>query len=189
MEKKFDTEGKSLQDLHWAGLTAISHVTGAKDSDIHQWPFITGGFYDEVLAVAFYYTAHAELPESLGHAVISEAAERGIKNTKQYLKDKMQQILDPKGFAKAQKAREREMVRDFNLRMEKFDRERRRQHAIEKQAEERAEKAKRDSFNSQHAQAPEGSVKELAAKYGKSIGEIRKLKAAGQLHTLTQQEA
>lgn len=32
--------------------------------------------------------------------------------------------------------------------------------------------------------APEGTVRELAAKYGKSISEIRKLKAAGRLHEL-----
>ncbi|WYW01474.1 hypothetical protein Amme1_00082 [Pseudomonas phage vB_PpuM-Amme-1] len=41
-------------------------------------------------------------------------------------------------------------------------------------------------FNAQHAKAPEGSVKELAAKYGVSISEVRRLKAAGQLHTLGQ---
>lgn len=34
--------------------------------------------------------------------------------------------------------------------------------------------------------APEGTVRELAAKYGKSISEIRKLKAAGRLHELAQ---
>ena len=50
-------------------------------------------------------------------------------------------------------------------------------------------KSQRDQFNTQHAPAPEGTVKELAAKYGKSLGEIRKLKAAGLLHTLTEQQA
>lgn len=49
--------------------------------------------------------------------------------------------------------------------------------------------AARQQFNSQHQPAPEGTVKELAAKYGKSIGEIRKLKAEGLLHTLNQSEA
>lgn len=46
--------------------------------------------------------------------------------------------------------------------------------------------AARQAFNSQHAPAPEGTVKEIAAKYGVSLGEVRRLKAAGQLHTLTQ---
>jgi hypothetical protein len=48
-----------------------------------------------------------------------------------------------------------------------------------------AQAGNRDRFNSQHQPAPEGTVKELAARYGKSIGEIRKLKAEGLLHTLT----
>lgn len=54
---------------------------------------------------------------------------------------------------------------------------------------ERAAQQQREQFNSQHKPAPEGTVKELAAKYGKSLGEIRKLKAAGLLHTLTEQQA
>ncbi len=51
----------------------------------------------------------------------------------------------------------------------------------------RAEEKKverRNQFNSQHKPAPEGTVKELAAKYGKSLSEIRRLKAEGLLHTL-----
>ena len=44
----------------------------------------------------------------------------------------------------------------------------------------------RTQFNSQHKPAPEGTVKELAAKYGKSISEIRRLKAEGLLHTLAE---
>lgn len=54
---------------------------------------------------------------------------------------------------------------------------------------ERAAQQQREQFNSQHKPAPEGTVKELAARYGKSLGEIRKLKAAGLLHTLTEQQA
>lgn len=48
----------------------------------------------------------------------------------------------------------------------------------------RSAEEQRSTFNSQHKPAPEGTVKELAARYGKSIGEIRKLKAAHLLHTL-----
>ena len=54
-------------------------------------------------------------------------------------------------------------------------------------AKDNAVRASRQQFNSQHQPAPEGTVKELAAKYGKSIGEIRRLKAEGLLHTLNQQ--
>jgi hypothetical protein len=57
------------------------------------------------------------------------------------------------------------------------------------QERERANKLmdkQRVNFNAQHAPAPEGTVKELAARFGKSIGEIRRLKAAGELHTLTE---
>uniref|UniRef100_A0AB39CDP7 Uncharacterized protein n=1 Tax=Pseudomonas phage HRDY3 TaxID=3236930 RepID=A0AB39CDP7_9VIRU len=59
--------------------------------------------------------------------------------------------------------------------------------ADQKRAERKALE-QRQQFNSQHAPAPEGTVKELAARYGKSIGEIRKLKAEGLLHTLAQAE-
>jgi hypothetical protein len=51
---------------------------------------------------------------------------------------------------------------------------------------EQAKEQRREQFNSQHKPAPEGTVKELAAKYGKSLSEIRRLKAEGLLHTLTE---
>lgn len=57
------------------------------------------------------------------------------------------------------------------------------QRREEGQLKRRSEE-QRTTFNSQHKPAPEGTVKELAARYGKSIGEIRKLKAANLLHTL-----
>lgn len=61
---------------------------------------------------------------------------------------------------------------------------RRQNHATQIQAENRT-MVRRDTFNSQHKQAPEGTVKELAARYGKSLGEIRRLKSEGKLDTLT----
>lgn len=51
---------------------------------------------------------------------------------------------------------------------------------------EAAEKA-RNAFKAMHSQAPEGSVKELAAKYNKSISEIRRMKAEGRLHELSKE--
>lgn len=59
----------------------------------------------------------------------------------------------------------------------------RQQHA--RKAEKQKAEQQRDSFNAQHKPAPEGTVKELAERYGKSLSEIRKLKAANQLHTLS----
>lgn len=41
------------------------------------------------------------------------------------------------------------------------------------------------NFRSMNTPAPEGTVAELAERYGKSKSEIRRLKAAGELHTLT----
>lgn len=61
---------------------------------------------------------------------------------------------------------------------------RRESRASQLQADNRA-MVRRDTFNSQHKPAPEGTVKELAARYGKSLGEIRRLKADGMLHTLS----
>ena len=56
----------------------------------------------------------------------------------------------------------------------------------------RIEKAKADqvskSFKAMSKPAPEGTVAELAARYNKSLSEIRKLKRDGLLHTLTEQE-
>jgi primosomal protein N' len=62
--------------------------------------------------------------------------------------------------------------------------------AEQRKEQERAKRGaeqQRAAFNSQHQPAPEGTVKELAAKYGKSLSEIRRLKAEGLLHTLNQQ--
>lgn len=182
--KKLDVAGMDMREMHWNGLTVISSLARNEPDHIQKWPFILNGFYDDVLAVAFFYTAHAELPESLEKAHADASAIRGIENTKTHLRNKMQAILDPVGFSKAQRAREKELERDFYARMEREDRARRKAYRMEREAEERAEKAKRDAFNSQHKPAPEGTVKELAAKYGKSIGEIRRLKNAGELHTL-----
>jgi hypothetical protein len=54
----------------------------------------------------------------------------------------------------------------------------------------RVEKAKSaeviKSFKSMNKPSPEGTVAELAALYGKSLGEIRKLKRDNLLHTLTE---
>lgn len=62
-----------------------------------------------------------------------------------------------------------------------------RRHEREQREKKKEEAKTRTAFNSQHKPAPEGTVKELAAKYNRSIGEIRKLKAAGELHTLVQE--
>jgi hypothetical protein len=62
--------------------------------------------------------------------------------------------------------------------------EMRRDASRETARSKRRSEEQRTTFNSQHKPAPEGTVKELAARYGKSIGEIRKLKAANLLHTL-----
>lgn len=182
--KKFDASGMDMHEMHWNGLTVISSITRNDPDHVQKWPFILNGYYDDVLAVAFYYTAHAELPESVEKAHADAGAIRGIENTKTHLRNRMQAILDPVGFSKAQRAREKELERDFYARMDREDRARRRNYRMGREEEERKEKQKRDSFNSQHKPAPEGTVKELATKYGKSIGEIRKLKAAGELHTL-----
>lgn len=180
---KFDTTGKDMVELHWAGLTAISALSNMTTGP-EKWPFILKGFYDEVLAVAFYYTYHTELPGTLKIAIDSPHAQRGIENTKRHLRNMIEAALDPVGYAAKQAARERDMERDFMKRMEDFERKRRYDHRRARADREAEDKAKRDSFNSQHKPAPEGTVKELAAKYGKSLGEIRRLKAEGLLHTL-----
>lgn len=182
--KRFDVTGMDMHEMHWNGLTVISSIARNDAEHVQKWPFILSGFYDDILAVAFYYTGHAEMPESVEKAHADVGVIRGIENTKTHLRNKMQAIIDPVGYSKAQRARERELEREFFARMDREESARRKAYRMEREAEERAEKAKRDSFNSQHAKAPEGSVKELAAKYGKSIGEIRRLKAAGELHTL-----
>ncbi|WWV93477.1 hypothetical protein KEN49_CDS0023 [Pseudomonas phage vB_Pae3705-KEN49] len=45
----------------------------------------------------------------------------------------------------------------------------------------------KQNFRDMGKPAPEGTVKELAAKYGKSISEIRRMKAEGRLGELTQE--
>lgn len=182
----YKTEGKTLLEMHWEGLALISTVASNKPDDMQVWPFIVNGFYDVPLSIAFFYTANARLPNEGEDYMGSAVAQNGLQNTKNYLRDLMHAIIDPEGYKKAEDARQAKASKDLFAQMDRMDRERRKNYRLQKEAEERVEREKRDAFNSQHKPAPEGTVKELAARYGKSIGEIRKLKAAGQLHTLVE---
>jgi hypothetical protein len=53
-----------------------------------------------------------------------------------------------------------------------------------REAESRLKK-QRQSFNAQHAQAPDGTVRELSAKFGVSLSEVRRMKELATKHGVT----
>lgn len=175
----FDSTGKSNTELVLIGHMTINTISDASKAE--HWAFILHGHYDLPLAHAFYQTAFGKVaPEGVDPSTYNEV-KKGIENTKQVIRNNIQRALDPVGYARKMQQKEQNLMREFEAR----ERESRRRYREQKEAEERAEKEKRDAFNAQHAPAPEGTVKELAARYGKSLSEIRRLKAAGELHTLT----
>ena len=162
---------------------------------------VANGDGDTELAMAVYFSLHNDkyidmsnrlkAAELLNHPSI----QRVVKDVKQKARDYMRlQALNlitsqPEGAMVLATLALQQMER--NVLPQRFEdlainkmRAERRQWQDEDRARDAAVIQTRNAFNSQHKQAPEGTVKELAARYGKSIGEIRKLKAANLLHTL-----
>lgn len=176
----FNTEGMSPAAMVGQGNLILSALTDTEEG-YKKWPRIAVGYYDSLLLHAFFHAQHHRCPVG-GEEVSDEHAQRGLKNAKQYLRDIFEASNDPAGFlAKRFEADNPLMERCKNGWREVVADQRRAASAKKKQ-----DKATREAFVSQHAAAPEGTIAELAAKHGKSKAEIRRLKAAGLLHTLGQ---
>jgi hypothetical protein len=174
--------------------------------DVHQKHFkyareIANGDGDTELAMAVYFSLHNDKYIDMSNRIkaaelLSQSSiQRVVKDVKEKARDylRMQTVniitSHPEGaqllavLALQQMEQHKLPERFEDLAMNKLRAERR-QRQDEDRARNAAVTETRNAFNSQHKPAPEGTVKELAAKYGKSIGEIRKLKAANLLHTL-----
>lgn len=118
------------------------------------------GQMDAYVAVVAFEREHEKMPETFEHALNDEKAKEGLERMKQFWRNRLERAL-------THEARQEE------LRM-------RREHEA-KVAKVSA------AFKDMNKPAPEGTVKELAAKYGKSISEIRRMKAEGRLSELEAQ--
>ncbi|WYW01711.1 hypothetical protein Voja6_00079 [Pseudomonas phage vB_PpuM-Voja-6] len=144
-----------------------------KDNSNHD--MIIGGMFNQELCLAFYMLLNSDVATSLEQSV-SEDVIKELNAMKAY-------IYHKKGLIGGRLPEPTLMLRAItgdlisNAVRDPF---------FSGQRHDQTCSDTRLRFNAQHAKAPEGSVKELAAKYGVSISEVRRLKAAGQLHTLGQ---
>lgn len=135
------------------------------------WPGLLQGEYDRDIALGLFMHVHKKHPENVDVALADEQVKQMLENAKGHVRHAVQCAIN--GLAEEERAQREEPT---------FMRMRR-----EMQESAARMQKQHKQFVSQHAQAPEGTVKELAAKYGKSIGEIRRMKAEGRLHELAQE--
>lgn len=120
------------------------------------------GVNDKYMHVLAFHQENGELPETFEQAATDPKAMQKVENMKNFWRNIMQDV-----FSEAARQEERRM-----------------------RAEHEAQTAKVNAaFKNMNKPAPEGTVKELAAKYGKSLSEIRRLKAENRLHELAEQSA
>ena len=157
MSNKFDLTGKTPSSL---SLSALSIIGAMQDIDkVDVWTLIALGHYDDLLPFAFFHIVHNKFPETQEEVLACTKCREGADRVKAQAKFNIQYIM--------RKADEQEQ-----------------QENTRKQKQQAAQVSA--NFKAQHAPAPEGTVKELAAKYGKSLSEIRRLKNEGLLHTLAE---
>lgn len=158
-------------------LSAITDI----ENGAEQWPRIAIGYYDALLLHTFFHAHHQRHPVD-GEEAQDEDALRGLGNAKQYLRNILEAALDPEAFLNKRFDLDNPQMEQCKAGLHGVWADQRRAKQDTKQQQKKA----RDAFVSQHAVAPEGTVGELAEKYRKSKSEIRRLKAAGLLHTLGQ---
>jgi len=173
------TDGMSDTQIFAMGNLMLGYITDT-EAGVQYWPKIAVGVYDAVLLHALFFAHYRRHPAN-GEEKSDVFALRGLENVKRYLKNIIQALLDPAESLRNPLHNQALMEDCKNgWRDIKAD-----QKAAE-QASKRLAQSTREAFKAQHAVAPEGTVAELAAKHGISKSEVRRLKAAGLLHTLGQ---
>jgi hypothetical protein len=126
-------------------------------TNVNLWPHVMLGEMDMDLLPGMFFHAHGRDPVSDEEMLADETANRVLTNLKLYIRNTVQGVVNDEA---------RRLEREQRLEAERI--------AI--QAKER--------FRAMSKPAPEGTVRELAEKYGVSIGQVRKLKAENRLHEL-----
>lgn len=176
----YSLEGMSPASIVLQGRLILAAITDIENG-AEKWPRIAIGYYDALLLHTFFFAYHQRYPVG-GEEAQDEHAIRGVSNAKQYLKNILEVGLDPSAFLEKRLDLNNPQMEQCKSGLHGVWADQRRAETASRQQQ----KATREAFVSQHAAAPEGTVAELAAKHGKSKAEIRRLKAAGLLHTLGQ---
>ena len=201
MEQKFEQKPEYTKEQRaQVGLVMIADIQRGEFKYARE---TESGIGDSEIRLGLYYAIHEHYadPNNLDHmaGLFSEGIEISLLSLKARARAhifnkalELTKSMDPKALEQVS-AMALELIKsDGFQRKEPLIFELRRQEKEQREREKQKKKVaeqQRKQFNSQHQPAPEGTVKELAAKYGKSLGEIRKLKAEGLLHTLITQEA
>ena len=128
-------------------------------TNVNLWPHVMMGEMDMDLLPGMFFHAHGRDPVNDEEMLSDEVANRVLTNLKLYIRNTVQGVVNEEA---------RRLEREQRL-----------------QAEHIAQQAK-ERFRAMSKPAPEGTVRELAEKYGLSIGQVRKLKAENRLHELTE---
>lgn len=141
-----------------AGLSMLGSVYQGNGTELGMF---LSGLYDKTISVSIFYKLHNKLPETYEEARQNTETQEPLEVIKSYFRTQLQYAIN----------REVELEEKARILIKNHD----------------AEIAKKNFVN-QHKPSPEGTVKELAVKYNKSIGEIRRMKAEDRLHELTEQK-
>ena len=174
-----NTEGLSDAQICAMGNLVLGYITDT-EGGVQYWPKIAVGVYDAVLLHAFFFAQYQRHPVN-GEERSDANALRGLENAKRYLKNIIEALLDP-----AESLRNPLHNPELMEECKNGWRDIKAGQRAAAKAGKRLAQSTREAFKAQHAVAPEGTVAELAAKHGISKSEVRRLKAAGLLHTLGQ---
>lgn len=157
MNNNFDIANKTPTTLALMALGVIGDL--ADMEKVETWTLVAMGHFDDLLPFAFFQIANNRFAETVEEVQQCPKCKEAAERVKDQARFKINFILNRANEAEA--------------RQQRIDKKKHDQKVL-------------DTFKSQHKPAPEGTVKELAEKYQKSIGEIRRLKNAGLLHTLNE---
>lgn len=134
-------------------------LMGDMMTNVNLWPHVMMGEMDMDLLPGMFFHVHGRDPVSDEEMLTDEVANRVLNNLKLYIRNTVQGVVNEEA---------RRLEHEQRLEADR----------IAKQVKER--------FRAMSQPAPEGTVRELAEKFGVSIGYVRKLKAENRLHELTQ---
>lgn len=128
-------------------------------NNVNLWPAVMLGELDMDLLPGMFFHVHGRDPVSEDELLTDPQANLTLSNLKLYIRNTIQGLVtqDALRLEREQKAEAARMTKQVNER-----------------------------FQAMSTPAPEGTVRELAEKYGVSIGHVRKLKAENRLHELIQ---
>jgi hypothetical protein len=141
----------------FVGLCLITEIF--EDTTGEKIGLFLGGMFDHEIRLAGFHRENQRLPSSMEELNSDPKASIVLERMKNIFRNLLKNAINAAAREEAQ-AEVRRQKQAFN--------------------------EMKNKFNAMHKPAPEGTIRELAAKYNKSIGEICRLKAEGRLHELVE---